>query len=470
MQIYNSLGKEKQQFNPIDNKNVRMYVCGPTVYGPAHIGHAKTYAAFDIIRRYLEYRGYKVDYVVNITDVHDDMIKKANELGITIFELGEKNTKLFFEDMARLRVKPADNYPKVTEHIKEIIELIKILEEKGFAYETDDGVYFKVSNFKNYGKLSGIKVEEEITGTRVETDKYEKEQAMDFALWKKEKPGEPSWESPWGKGRPGWHIECSVFIWNHLGKQIDIHGGARDLIFPHHENEIAQAEAASGKNPFVKYWMHTGFLNVEGRKMSKSLGNFIIIPDLLKEYDPLAFRFFIALTHYRSPIDFSKSAMEKAKNTLVKINRMVSSLMEIAESENKEKKDSEDFVEELISNTKSKFIESMDDDFNTPNAWKYFFEFESNVNKLINEKKLNKALAEKLLNFIKEIDSIFQVFTFEIQKVKLTGEQKKLIGEREKFRSEKNWKEADRIRDILLEQGIQLLDTKEGVKAEKISI
>src|SRR3989344_6508723 len=261
LKLYNTLARKEEEFKPIEKGKIKMYVCGPTVYGPGHIGHARTYIAFDIIRRYLEYRGYKVKYVVNITDVHDDMITKAREQGITIFQLADKNIALFLKDIDELGIARPDVMPRVTAHIKEIIEMVKALQEKGFAYETDDGVYFSIRKFKDYGKLGKIRVKKGVTGTRVETDKYEKDNPMDFALWKKAKEGEPSWPSPWGEGRQGRHIECSAMSTKYLGARFDIHGGAVDLVFPHHENEIAQSEAALGKKPFVKYWMHAGFLN-----------------------------------------------------------------------------------------------------------------------------------------------------------------------------------------------------------------
>ena len=329
LKVYNTLSRKVEEFRPIKGKEIGMYVCGPTVYGPGHIGHARTYTAFDIIRRYFEYRGYKVNYVVNITDVHDDIIKKANEQGTTIFKLADRNIGLFLKDLDALGIKRPDKMPRVTGHIKEIISMVETLEKKGFAYETDDGVYFSVSKFPSYGGLSRIKSKKSVTGTRVETDKYEKHAAMDFALWKKCKDGEPSWPSKWGQGRPGWHIECSAMSTKYLGEQFDVHGGAVDLVFPHHENEICQSEACYGNGPFVKYWLHAGFLNVKGEKMSKSLGNFITIPELLEKYDPKAFRYFIASLHYRSRIDFTEKAMESAAKGLEKWNNFIQGLVAV---------------------------------------------------------------------------------------------------------------------------------------------
>ncbi len=407
LKVQNTLSRKLEEFKPLHGKEVRMYVCGPTVYGPGHIGHARTYTAFDLLRRYLEYSGYKVKFVVNITDVHDDMIKRANEQGVTIFELAEKNIQLFFKDMDALGIKPADANPRVTAHMKEIVDTIQALQKKGFAYETEDGVYFEVGKFKDYGKLSGIKLDQSVTGTRVETDKYEKEHVTDFALWKKAKPGEPSWDSPWGKGRPGWHIECTAMARKHLGEQLDIHGGAIDLIFPHHENEIAQSEA-SGKAPFVKYWLHTGFLNVKGEKMSKSLGNFITIPELLAQYDPKVFRFFIAGVHYRSRIDFSEEGMAQAKAGLEKFNRLIEALQEV-----KGGRRDNPAAGKLVEATRKAFREHMDADFNTPNAMAALFNFAGEANKLVAAKDaLSEKDAGQLLDFLRELDAFFNFFLF----------------------------------------------------------
>ncbi len=458
LKLYNTLGREKQDFIPLEGKKVKMYVCGPTVYGPGHIGHARTYVAFDIIRRYLEFRDFEVKYVVNLTDIHDDMIKKANELGITIFDLAEKNIRLFFKDMNSLGIKKADVYPRVTEHIKEIVDFVKALQEKGFAYETDDGVYFDIHKFEGYGKLSGIKIKEQKTGTRVETDKYDKSNAQDFALWKKQKEeNETAWDSPWGKGRPGWHIECSVMSSKHLGEQIDIHGGAVDLIFPHHENEIAQSEACSGKKPFVKYWVHSGFLNVEGQKMSKSLGNFIEIPQLLAKHDARAFRFFVSGLHYRSRIDFSEKAMEKAGKTLEKWAAFIERLQETSGKDN-------EAVNKLVENTKEAAVAAMDDDFMLPNLWAALQIMQTDINRQMDENKVSAKNAEKVLGLLKELNTFLKVFSFEREEAKLSAEQKKIVEERETARNEKNWEEADRLRNELETQGILISDTPQGTK------
>ncbi len=434
-----------------------MYVCGPTVYGSGHIGHARTYIAFDIIRKYFEFLNYDVKFVVNITDVHDDMIKQANIAGITIFELGEKYALEFFEDLKKLGIKKATVYPKVTQEINEIINLVKKLQEKGFAYETDDGVYYRVKTFKNYGKLSKLKFKKSITGTRVDTDKYEKEAAHDFALWKKTKPNEPFWTSPWGNGRPGWHIECSAMNMHHLGEQIDIHGGAEDLVFPHHENEIAQTEAVTNKQ-FVKYWLHSGFLNVEGNKMSKSLGNFITIPQLLELVNARVFRFFIAGLHYRSRINFSQKQMQKSKITLDKWDNFIERLIEI-------KKGTENSnVSKLIETCLKGFEKEMNDDFNTPNAWAQLYEFQKKINKLLDSQQIGEKNAENILNFLKKINTVFNVFIFEKKQTNISEQNLALIKQRDQMRKDKKWAESDKIREELLKKGIILNDTPQGTK------
>ncbi len=458
LRVFNTMSKSLEAFVPIEKGKVRMYVCGPTVYGPVHIGHARTYIAFDIIRRYLEYRSFKVTYVVNITDIHDDIIKQAQKEKITIFELAQRNIPAFMKDLEELKVKKPDIMPRVTEHIEDIIKMIKVLQEKGFAYETEDGVYFKVSKFMDYGKLSGIKAEGKITGTRVETDKYEKEEPSDFALWKKAKKGETYWQSPWGKGRPGWHIECSAMSTKHLGEQIDIHGGAVDLVFPHHENEICQSEACYGKKPFVKYWLHAGFLTVKGEKMSKSLGNFITIPELLKKVNALSFRFFIASLHYRSRVDYNEEAISQAEKNLKKWNEFIQSLLDCEkENENQE-------VKKLVEKAREEFIKNMDEDFNLPNAWASLYDFQSKINSLLYSGKMSKKNAKEVLGFLEELNAIFEFFSFEKKETKLPKEIMEMIEKRETLRKQKNFEEADKIRKSLMEKGITLIDTKGGVK------
>lgn len=460
LNLYNTRTHSIEEFKSIKKNEIGMYVCGPTVYGPGHIGHARTYTAFDIIRKYLEFKGYKVNYVVNITDVHDDMIKEAKKQGITIFELADKNIKLFMKDLNELGIKEPNTMPRVTEHIKEILAMVKTLKEKGLAYETEDGVYFAISKFKDYGKLGNVKVKESVTGTRVETDKYEKDNPMDFALWKKVEE-QPYWESEFGNGRPGWHIECSAMSSKYLGKQFDIHGGAVDLVFPHHENEIAQSEGTYGKKPFVNYWMHAGFLNVSGEKMSKSLGNFITIPELLEKYNPKDFRYFVSSLHYRSRIDFNDKAIVEAKVNREKWNNMIQELLSIDGTDNKD-------VGKLIKNTKEAFAKSMDEDFNLPNAWAALYGFQSKINTLIASKTISKNNAKAVLEFLKEVNVIFDVFEFEKQDTSVSGDIEKLIEQREQFRKDKKFVESDKLRDELKKKGIELMDTPDGVKWKKV--
>ncbi|MBN1941515.1 MAG: cysteine--tRNA ligase [Candidatus Diapherotrites archaeon] len=463
LKVYNTRTRKKEAFKPLKKGEVGMYVCGPTVQGPMHIGHARTYIAFDIMRRYLEFSGFKVNYVMNITDIHDDIISKANETGVAFEELIERFIEIFFRDMKAFEIKPATVYPRVTRHIEEIVHFVKELQEKGFAYETHDGVYFDVSKFRGYGKLSGVKIKKSKTGTRVETDKYDKASAQDFALWKKAKQGEPAWPSPWGNGRPGWHIECSVMSSKHIGEQIDIHGGAVDLIFPHHENEIAQSEARSGKRPFVKYWVHTGFLNVEGTKMSKSLGNFIEVPDLLREINPKAFRFFIGQLHYKSRINYTKKDLEKESKKLEAWNELIHRLG-TAKGGKENKK-----VSALVEKTMKSFRKEMDNDFAFSNAWAVLSKFKTQANKLAAGNKLSEKNAKEILEFLRKIDSVFGVFTFEKEKQEIGKHELELVKKRGELRQQKKWAEADAIRKALAEKGIILDDTPTGTNWKLVS-
>ncbi len=462
IKVYNSLSRKKEVFKPLKDKKVAFYVCGPTVYGPGHIGHARTYIAFDIIRRYLEYRGYKVKYIMNITDIHDDIITTAQMQKTDIFTLGNRYTRLFLEDQKKLGIKKANLYPRVTEHIEKIIRFIQELEKKGFAYEKDDSVYFDVSKFKDYGKLSGVKIKKAKTGTRVETDKYEREEAVDFVLWKKAKKGEPFWESPWSQGRPGWHIECSVMTKKHLGEQIDIHAGARDLIFPHHENEIAQTEAVTGKKPFVKYWLHGGLLMIDGQKMSKSLGNFITIENVLEKWDPRVIRMFIASSHYQSKLNWSEKNLLQAKKNLERveefINKIKSSKFKI-KSQNKK-------LNSLIKGAEGQFEEAMDDDFNTPEALAALFEMIKTINPLLDKNQLDELGAKKLLEFLKKIDKIFN-FIFPYKQESVPQNVKDLAKKRESFRKSQEWARADEIRKKIERLGFKVKDTARGPELKK---
>jgi cysteinyl-tRNA synthetase len=463
LKLYNTLSGKKEEFAPKNPKRVGMYVCGPTVYGPGHIGHARTYIAFDIIRRYLEYRGFRVKFVMNITDIHDDIIKEANRQNIGFLILANKFADLFLREQRMLGIKRADVYPRVTSHIPEIVKFIQNLVKKGYAYEEQSSVYFDVSKFKDYGKLSGIRVKKEITGKRIKTDKYEREEAADFSLWKAKKTGEPSWSSPWGKGRPGWHIECSVMSQKYLGKQFDIHGGAKDLIFPHHENEIAQSEAGGSKKPFVKYWLHSGLLTINGQKMSKSLGNYIEINQALKKWPARIIRLFICSGHWRSAIDWNENGLLQAKKNLARIEEFVD---KIRSPKYKLRNKSEI----QISKFKTDFEKAMDDDFNTPKALAVVFELIKRGNALMDQGLFGKKDGEKTLELLKKFDKVFNFIFWErrVGSEKIPAFVKKLVLARQAARRKKDWKKADWLREKIQKFGYQVEDTKTGPKLKKI--
>lgn len=449
-----------------------MYVCGPTVYDLSHLGHARTYIAFDTIRRYLEFLGYSVIYIVNITDVDDKIIRKARERGVSPFEIAEEYTKEYFKDIKALKVKEADVNPRVTEHIEDIIEVVQGLINKGYAYIADGDVYFDVLKFSDYGKLSHQSLKELKAGARVDISEKKKHSA-DFALWKKSKEGEPSWNSPWGPGRPGWHIECSVMSMRYLGEQLDIHGGGQDLIFPHHENEIAQSEAYTGKKPFAKYWMHTGLVMVRGERMGKSLGNFVTIKELLEKFDPEAMRFFVLSTHYRSPVDFTWERIEQASNSLERLYNTIENIeVALRESDTSYAYRLEGLDLELYQNlirSEKKFFDAMNDDFNTPVAISALFETSSNVNNYLkNSNKPNTVLLSRAFNFFLNTGEIFGLFT----KFKVKREEKEeydlleklvtlVVDIRNEARRRKDWETADKIREKLKKLGIFLEDTKD---------
>lgn len=460
LKVYNSLTRKKEIFKPLDNKEVSFYICGPTVYGPGHIGHARTYIAFDIIRRYLEYKGFKVKYVMNITDVHDDIIKQAKKENTDIISLSTKHTRQFLQDKKRLGIKPANLYPKVSDNIEEIIGFIKKLEKSGFAYENNGSVYFDISKFKDYGKLSKIKINKAKTGTRIETDKYERDKASDFVLWKAKKPDEPSWKSPWGEGRPGWHIECSAMTKKYLAEQIDIHAGAEDLKFPHHENEIAQSEAIAKKKPFVKYWLHAGLLNIKGTKMSKSLKNFIIISDVLKKWDMRTIRMFVASSHYKSNLDWKNLYLLNSKESLRRIDEFVLRLKKV-----KNEKGGEKIIKEL-EKSKKDFESAMDDDFNTPRAIASIFIMIKEFNAELDKSKISQAQAKEILNFLKQIDKIFN-FLISEKKEKIPQEIKELAKKRETYRKEKKWQQADEIRKEIEALGFGIKDNTSNTLINK---
>lgn len=457
--VYDTMRRRKISFRPLVKGEVGIYVCGPTVYDDSHLGHARTYIAFDIIVRYLIYRGYRVNYVINITDIDDKIINRARELGIPAGDLAAKFERDFMEDMKTLGVKKANVYPKVSEHIPEIINIINALIEKGYAYTMDGDVYFDVTKKKDLGKLSHQTLDEIWAGARVEVDERKRNPA-DFALWKKAKEGEPFWESPFGRGRPGWHIECSAMSIKYLGKQFDIHGGARDLIFPHHENEIAQSEAYIGESPIVKYWLHTGFLTIKGEKMSKSLGNFITIRELLKKYEVDALRLFLASTYYRSPIDYSEDALQQSTQSLRRIRDTLDNLNHaIKIGDATARSDEEKSVEEDVLADKKRFLDSMDDDFNTTKALAAFFEFVK-VGNVAVSKKVSQGLLRKIYDLIIELGGIFGLHLEKIEK--LPEEAEKLIAERDIARKVRDWKKADEIRERLKMMGIILKDYPTG--------
>ena len=465
MKIFNTLTRRKEEFVPLEPGKVKMYVCGPTVYNFIHIGNARPMIIFDTVRRYFEYKGYDVNYVSNFTDVDDKIIKKAIEEGVDADTISQRYIAECKKDMADMNVKPATTHPQATQEIGGMLEMIQILIDKGHAYVAADGtVYFRTKSFKGYGKLSHKNLDEMMSGFRElkVTGEENKEDPSDFVLWKPKKEGEPYWESPWCQGRPGWHIECSVMSKKYLGEQIDIHAGGEDLIFPHHENEIAQSEAANGKT-FANYWMHNGFLNIDNKKMSKSLGNFFTVREIGEKYDLQVLRFFMLSAHYRSPINFSAELMEASKNGLERIITCAERLKELlnkvsgdalteAEQENKKS------VDELV----AKFEAAMDDDFNTADAVSAIFELVKLANSTANEES-SKAYVELLAGTIAKLSDVLGIITERKAEV-LDSEVEELIAARQQARKEKNFALADEIRQKLLDMGIVLEDTREGVK------
>ncbi|MGA1845866.1 cysteine--tRNA ligase [Deferribacter abyssi] len=469
IKIFNTMTGKKEEFTPLKDNEVRMYVCGVTVYDYCHIGHARSSVVFDVIRRYLIYKGFKVIFVKNFTDIDDKIINRSNNENIHWKELTEKFIKEHDYDMNQLNILPPDFTPKATEFINEMIKLCEILIEKGYAYVADGDVYYRVSNFKEYGKLSKRDLEELLAGARVDINE-KKENPLDFALWKKSKENEPFWESPWGKGRPGWHIECSVMSSKILGIPFDIHGGGKDLIFPHHENEIAQSEAAEEKM-FAKYWIHNGFVNINKEKMSKSLGNFFTIRDIIKKFDPEVLRFFLLTTHYRSPIDFSFDHLIEAENSLNRIYIFFDDLNHYFVT--KKGKNRIDEVQKIYDKFLSSFIKAMDDDFNTAKGLATIFDYIRDMNKLLNQKVDEKTLCEikilsdKLKDIVNQVLGII-IHTpddwFEKNLPLDKNELLKLIEERTIARKNKDFEKADKIRDRLESMGIELLDTPKGTR------
>ena len=465
MRFYNTLTRKKEEFKPLEKGVVRIYTCGPTVYDYAHIGNFRTYVFQDLLRRWLEYRGYKVIQVMNITDVDDKTIRGARREGISLKEYTERYIKAFFEDIKTLNIEKAEYYPKATEHIKEMVELIKKLLEKGYAYKAEDGsTYYDISKFKEYGKLSKIKIEELKPGARVKADQYAKEEARDFALWKAwdEEDGDVYWETELGKGRPGWHIECSAMALKYLGETIDIHSGGVDLIFPHHENEIAQSEAVTGK-PFARFWLHSEHLMVEGRKMAKSLGNFYTLRDLLKMgYSPKAIRFLLLSTHYRQQLNFTFEALKAAEKTIERLQIFMERLKE-ANGTGCGKQ-----IDKLMEKVKEEFETALDDDLDINTALASLFEFIREVNKLIDENKLSKQEARMVRELMLKFDKVLGVIGEEEKEEGLPKEIMELIRKREEARKRKEWETADQIREKLREMGIIIEDTPTGTKWRRV--
>ena len=465
MKIYNSLTRKKEEFVPLKPGKVSMYVCGPTVYNYFHIGNGRTFIVFDTIRRYMEYRGYEVNFVQNFTDIEDKMINKANEENTTVKEIGDKYICEYYKDADGLNIKRATTNPRATEYISEIIDFVSGLIEKGYAYEVNGDVYFRTKKFEGYGQLIGQNLDDLQAGARINVDER-KEDPMDFAIWKAQKPGEPAWECPWGLGRPGWHIECSCMAKKLLGDTIDIHAGGMDLAFPHHENEIAQSEALTGKK-FANYWMHAAFLNVNNQKMSKSLNNFLTARDALKEYDADVIRFLMLSGHYRIQLNFSNELLESAKASVERLYNAIGNLENlISEVKNEKMTDEEIKYLESLDTYRQRYIEKMDDDFNTADAISVLFDLIRDINSNIGINS-SKELCEKALELIRELGlplGILQKTT----KADLEAEVEALIAERQQARKDRNFALADKIRDELKARGIELLDTPQGVRWKKV--
>lgn len=459
MKIFNTMSRRKEEFISVDPNEVKIYACGPTVYNFIHIGNARPLCVFDVLRRYLEYKGYNVKFVQNFTDVDDKIIKRANEENSTFEEISEKYIKEFWTDAHGLNFKDATVHPKATENIDEIIEIIKTLEEKGYAYAIDGDVYYRTLKFKDYGKLSHQPIDDLQSGARIAVgDK--KEDPLDFALWKAAKEGEPYWDSPWGKGRPGWHIECSAMNKRYLGNTIDIHCGGQDLIFPHHENEIAQSEAANGCM-FSKYWMHNGYINVDNVKMSKSLGNFKTVREIADVYGYEVIRYFLISSHYRSPINYNLEIIEQCKSALERLYNCRESLDFSIKNAKTDIADDEKILA-LIDSRKEQFINSMDDDLNTADGIAAVFDLVSDINTKIINKDVSKNVCQKAADMFDELTGVLGL-VYNRKSNDINDDIEKLIEERQQARANKDWATADRIRDELKAQGITLKDTPQGV-------
>lgn len=461
IRLYNTLSKRLEDLKPIKENEIKMYVCGPTVYNFFHIGNARTFLMFDVIRQYLMQRGYKVTYVQNFTDIDDKLITRANEMGITVKELAEDMIVNYFEDARALRIKDADFHPKATENIQEIIKIIEGLTEKDLAYVGGKDVFFDTQKFHGYGKLSGQNLEKLEAGSRIDIDNNKKS-PLDFVLWKPAKKGEPKWDSPWGEGRPGWHIECSAMSKRYLGEAIDIHGGGEDLAFPHHENEIAQSEGLSGKS-FSKYWLHIGFLQIENKKMGKSEGNSLMVRDLRQRFSPLALRFFLMSAHYRNPVNFSDELLQSAEKSVERINTAYKNLKHSIKnsSQSNTSKEIKEAVFNKVNQLVDKYFEVMDDDFNTADGISVLFELVREINtyqKTGNDPEVLNYLLKGFETMNHSLDLLME------EEHSLEGEIEELIKERQRARKERDFKRADSIRDELLNRGIILEDTKDGVR------
>ncbi|MBN2795005.1 MAG: cysteine--tRNA ligase [Clostridia bacterium] len=459
MKIYNTITRQKEEFIPLEPNKVKMYVCGPTVYNFFHIGNARPFLMFDAFRRYLEYRGYDVTYVQNFTDVDDKIINKAIEEDVDAMEVSRRFIDEYFKDADALGIKRADVHPKVSEHIGNIIKIVKTLEQKGYAYEVDGDVYFDVKAFEAYGKLSGQDIEELELGARIQVNDIKKN-PTDFALWKKKKEGEIAWQSPWGEGRPGWHIECSAMINKHLGKTIDIHAGGKDLVFPHHENEVAQSEAYTGKT-LANYWMHNGYINIENKKMSKSEGNFFTVREILEQYDSEVVRFFLLSVHYRHPVNFSRELVQSAASGLERIYTARDNMIHLMNTAVEMITEEEKALIEGYQKHKSKFIEALDDDFNTADGIAAIFELVRDLNKDTNETSSRQFILESM-DLLNELTGVLGILTKENNA--LSDTLQALIDERQEARKNKDFEKADALRQALLDQGIVIEDTPTGVK------
>jgi len=462
MKLYNTMTMSKEEFSPLTPGKVKMYACGPTVYNFFHVGNARPLIMFDVLRRYLEYRGYDVVYVQNFTDIDDKIINRAKEEGVSCEEITKKYINEYWVDAHGLGVKDATIHPKATESIDDIINLILKLIENGYAYQSGSDVYYRTEAFQGYGKLSRQPLEELQLGARVDINEI-KENPVDFALWKSAKPGEPFWESPWGQGRPGWHIECSAMVNRHLGETIDIHSGGQDLIFPHHENEIAQSEGANGKE-FVRYWLHNGFISIDKEKMSKSLGNFFTVREAAESYGYENIRMFMLMSHYRSPLNYSGDILIQAKNALERIKTAKSSLEFIGENGNDNINDNETEFLSSLPRYRERFIEAMDDDFNTADAISVIFELVRECNSLSADSGSSKEFAIKTLDVFNELVDVLGLLYGEVDDNNIDNEVEALITARQTARAEKNWAAADAIRDKLNDMGIILEDTPQGIR------